>query len=97
MLMVPSEEVLCAAVELATRGASDAEWDELEALSAHFSVGHERVEVLEARAVAALRRGRAGEAVKKLEEAIEASSRAPTPMGERLARRLAEARRAAEP
>jgi tetratricopeptide (TPR) repeat protein len=95
MLMVPSEEVLCATVELATRGAEAAEWDDLEALSARFSVGHERIEVLEARACAALRRGRAGEAARKLEEAIEASSRAPNPMGERLARRLAEARSAA--
>jgi tetratricopeptide (TPR) repeat protein len=93
-LMVPSEAVMCAAVDLATRDASAAEWDELEQRSARYSIGQEHVEVLEMRAVAALRRGRAAEAAAQLGKALAASARIPNVMGARLRRRLEEARRA---
>jgi serine/threonine protein kinase/tetratricopeptide (TPR) repeat protein len=92
-LMVPSEAVMCAAVDLATRDADDAEWDELEARSARYSIGQEHIEVLEMRAVAALRRGRAAAAIRQLERAQGAATRIPNVMGARLRRRLAEARR----
>jgi serine/threonine protein kinase/tetratricopeptide (TPR) repeat protein len=94
-LMVPSEEVLCDAIAHALAGADEAAWDELEERAARFSVGQERIEVLEARAVAALRRGRASEAVARMERALALAERIPNAMGARLARRLAEAKAAA--
>jgi tetratricopeptide (TPR) repeat protein len=89
-LMVPSEEVLCAMIDLATREASDEEWDELEERSLRRSVGQERIEVLEARAVAAARRGRADEARRQLDKAIATAARIPNVMGDRLRRRQRE-------
>jgi hypothetical protein len=50
-LMVPSEEVLRDAIDLATRDATAADWDALEERAARYSVGQERIEVLEARAM----------------------------------------------
>lgn len=79
--MVPSEDVLCAAVELATQGASAAVWDALEESSALYSVGQERLEVLELRGLAALRGGRRDEAVTALEKAIAAAARISNVMG----------------
>jgi eukaryotic-like serine/threonine-protein kinase len=89
-LMVPSEEVLASMVDLATRDASGDEWDGLEARSAQFSVGQEQIEVLEARALAARRRGRFPEARAQLAKALDLASRIPNVMGARLARELAE-------
>jgi hypothetical protein len=57
-VMAPSEDVLCSMVDLATRDADDAEWDALEDRSLGCSIGQERIEVLEARGLWALRRGR---------------------------------------
>jgi tetratricopeptide (TPR) repeat protein len=95
MLMAPAEDVLCAAIELATRDATAAEWDALEERSARSSVGQERLEVLDLRALAALRRGRAEEAAAVLGRALAAAERIPNMMGPRLRRRreAAEARR----
>jgi eukaryotic-like serine/threonine-protein kinase len=92
-LMAPSEEVLCSMIELSIRDAGAAMWDELEARSARYSVGQEQIEVLEARALAALRRGRAESARLKLEQALDLASRIPNVMGSRLRRWLDEARR----
>jgi hypothetical protein len=87
-LMVPSEDVLCAMVELATRDATEVEWDQLESRSERFSVGQEQIEVVEARAIAAQRRGRAKDARGHLERALELGSRIPNAMAGRLRRRL---------
>ena len=89
-LMVPSEDVLCAMVELSTRDADAQAWDELIARSASCSVGQEHLEVLEARAIAAERRGRHEEARLGLERAIERAARIPNVMAGRLRRRLAQ-------
>lgn len=88
-LPVPSEEVLYTMIELSTRDASESEWDELEARSERFSIGQERLEVLEARALWALRRGRPAEAAQRLEAALECALKIPNSMGRRLARALA--------
>jgi tetratricopeptide (TPR) repeat protein len=87
-LQVPSEDVLCAMLELATREASAAEWDALEQRSAVFSVGQEHVEVLEARALSALRRGDHAAARAQLLRTIVAAARIPNVMGDRLRRAL---------
>ncbi|WP_441289970.1 serine/threonine-protein kinase [Sorangium sp. KYC3313] len=91
-LMVPSEEVLCAMIDLATqdRGAADdAAWDALVDRSAQSSVGQEHIEVLEIRAVTALRRGRLAAARAALSAALAASARIPNVMGDRLRRHAA--------
>jgi serine/threonine protein kinase/tetratricopeptide (TPR) repeat protein len=89
-LMVPSEEVLCAMLDLATRPAEPAEWDELEARSERSSVGQERIEVIETRAIALARRGQHREAREILARALNLAARIPNAMGGRLRRRLAE-------
>ncbi len=88
-LQVPSEHVLCAMIDLATRDADAAEWDALEERSALFSVGQEHIEVLEARALAALRRGNRSEARARILRAIAAAARILNGMGDRLRRALA--------
>jgi tetratricopeptide (TPR) repeat protein len=88
----PSDDVLCAMIDLATRDADDAAWDALVERSARLSFGQEHLEVLEARALAALRRGDAEEAHRRLETTILTAARIPNVMGARLARQLAAAR-----
>ena len=88
-LQVPSEHVLCAMIDLATRDADAAEWDALEERSALFSVGQEHIEVLEARALAALRRGNRSEAHARILRAVASAARIPNAMGDRLRRALA--------
>ena len=88
----PAEDVLCAMIELATSDAEEPAWDELEARSARLSFGQEHLEVLEARATAARRRGDAAAAHRQLEKAITAAARIPDVMGPRLARQLTETR-----
>jgi predicted ATPase len=91
----PAEEVFCAMIELATNpDTSDTAWDELEARSARYSIGQERIEVAETRGLWSLRRGRPDEAERRFQQAIALAARIPNAMGARLARRLAEARRA---
>jgi len=100
-LLLPSEEVLWVMVDLATRdpagpdaGLDEAAWDALEARSARDSVGQEHIEVLEARAVSSLRRGRADEARRAIARALGAADRIPNVMGARLRRRADEIARA---
>ena len=94
--MSPSEEVLCAMIELATGDACDAwvdidaAWEALEARSARASVGQEHIEVLEARALHAARLGHHERAMRQLDKAIAAASRIPNVMSERLRRRRGE-------
>ncbi|WP_437938112.1 protein kinase domain-containing protein [Sorangium sp. So ce341] len=83
--MTPAEEVLWSMIDLATRAASDEEWDELEQRSARH-LGQEQIEVIEARARARSRRGLDEQAKAALERAIEAAGRIPNVMRERLER-----------
>ncbi|MEP7124759.1 MAG: protein kinase [Byssovorax sp.] len=88
----PSDDVLCGMIELATSDADEAAWGELVERSARLSFGQEHLEVLEAHALAALRRGDAEEALRRLETTIAVAARIPNVMGPRLARQLAAAR-----
>lgn len=88
-LMVPSDEVLCAAVELSVTSGTDEQWDALEARSAEVSVGQERIEVIELRAAGAQRTERIQEARAHLERALALAKVIPNAMGLRLARRKA--------
>jgi eukaryotic-like serine/threonine-protein kinase len=89
-LMAPSEAVLFTMIELATRDASADAWDALEARSEHLSVGQERIEVVETRALAAQRRGRSDEARRHLQRALDLATHIPNAMSTRLQRRLRE-------
>lgn len=84
--MAPGDDALCAMIELATSDTDSATWDALEELSARVSFGQEHLEVLEARAVSALRRGDAEAALRQLEKVTRAAARIPNVMGERRAR-----------
>ncbi len=88
--MAPSEAVLFTMVELATHDAGVAEWNELEARSELVSVGQERIEVIETRALWSQRHGRAADARLHLQRAIDLAARIPNAMGARLRRRIAE-------
>jgi tetratricopeptide (TPR) repeat protein len=85
-LMVPSEEILCSMVELSIGDAGAEAWDALEARSALSSVGQERIEVIEARALAAARRGRREDARLALSRALALAATIPNVMGARLRR-----------
>jgi tetratricopeptide (TPR) repeat protein len=82
--MSPVEEAQWSMIDLATRDASAAEWDELEARSARVFAGQEQIEVIEARARALARRGHRAEARSVLERAIDAAGRIPNVMRRRL-------------
>jgi hypothetical protein len=80
----PSFEVLLALVDLSSRTAGPEEWDRLVERSRDASVEQEPIEVLEMRALAALRAGRAEEARRALAEARALAARIPTLMDGRL-------------
>lgn len=82
----PAIDVLCTMVEYASGDVDAAAWDALEARSAQFSIGQERIEVIEARAVSALRRGFVDEARRHIVRAIETARTIPNVMHERLER-----------
>ncbi len=82
----PSEEVLYAMVELATRAADGEAWRMLQQRSEQVSMEQEPLEVLELMALAALRRGERAEAVRLLEEALQRAARIPNVMEGRLRR-----------
>jgi hypothetical protein len=82
--------VLFTMVEIATSDVSADAWDALEARSERVSVGQERIEVIEARALAEQRRGRADEARRHLQRALDLAARIPNAMGARLRRRVRE-------
>lgn len=84
--LAPSEDVLCSMVELSTQGASDEAWEALLARSAEWSVGQEKIEVLEMAALAALRRGQIEAARGRAARALAAAAQIPNVMGERLGR-----------
>jgi tetratricopeptide (TPR) repeat protein len=80
----PSEEVLYAMVELATRDASAEAWRELQQRSAEVSVEQEPLEVLEMMARAASRRGEHQEAARILDQALQLAARLPNVMEARI-------------
>lgn len=88
-LTVPSEDVLCSMVELATSDADDAAWDALEERSStRFSVGQERIEVIEARGMVEARRGRLDAARSHYERAADLAGQIPNALRDRILRRL---------
>lgn len=87
-----SQDVLCSALELATRAASSTEWDEVEARSVLDSFGQEQIEVVEAHALWAVRRGDYYLAEQCLEKALQLASRVQTVMIPRLQIQLAAVR-----
>lgn len=82
--LLPSEEVLATMVDLATRQASEAEWDALVERSERESVEQESIEVLEMRALAARRAGEIAESQRCFELAMQLSTRIPNVMKQRL-------------
>jgi len=82
----PAIDVLCTAVEYACGDVNEAEWEALDARSAQFSIGQERIEVIEARAVSALRRGLLDDARRHFNRALDAARSIPNVMRERLER-----------
>jgi tetratricopeptide (TPR) repeat protein len=92
-ILSPSEDVLCAMVEIATTTPSLAAWDDIERRSVATSFGQEQIEVIEARALWARRSGDYAEAARCLEKALSLSNRIQTVMGPRLQRELAGMRR----
>lgn len=83
-ISAPSIDVICTAIEYATRDVDEAAWDALDARSARFSIGQERIEVIEVRAISALRRGRVDEAQQHFLRALDAARNIPNVMRERL-------------
>ncbi len=82
--LAPSEEVLSKMVDLATREASDLEWDQLIARSERESIEQEPIEVVEMRARAAQRLGKAEEARRYFEAALGLAERIPNLMAPRV-------------
>ncbi|MFO0756258.1 MAG: protein kinase [Byssovorax sp.] len=92
-LMTPPEDVLFHMVELSLAGGDAAAWDALEARAERAAGVEVRLEVLEGRALAALRRGRPDEARAHLERALGLARAVPSVLLSRLQRWLAEASR----
>lgn len=81
---MPSDAVLFDAVDLATRDATDEEWDAVLARSKEFSVQLEPMEVWAIRAMAAARRKRPDVARQALDHALKLAEITPTPMQSQL-------------
>ena len=77
---MPSDAVLRDAVELATRDAADAEWDDLLKRSQEFSSQFEPMEVYAIRGLAAARRNRNDVARHALDKALQLAEVTATPM-----------------
>ena len=84
-----SQEVLARMVDLATRDATEAEWQELLARSRTASIEQEPIEVQEMRGLAALRAGQRELAERALRAALRLSSSLPSVMEGRIRRELA--------
>ncbi len=83
-LLTPSEDVLAAMIDLSTRPSAPDEWEALLKRSLRDSLEQEPLEVLEMRALAALRSGERGEAQTAYRVALEMANRIPNVMVERL-------------
>ena len=76
-LLLPSEQVLATMVDLATRDATEAEWDALVQRSTRDSIEQEPIEVLELRALSLHRRGQTEAARRGFDEALALAARIP--------------------
>jgi tetratricopeptide (TPR) repeat protein len=89
-LLMPSEQVLLAMIDLCTRdelrAATDEEWKDLRARSDASSVEQELIEVVEMTALARLRRGQVAEARQGIAEALDLAVSIPNIMQTRLRR-----------
>jgi tetratricopeptide (TPR) repeat protein len=88
----PSQEVLRAMVDLATRSASDAEWQALLARSRQASVEQEPIEVQAMRGLAAFRAGQRETGERALRAALRLAASLPNVMEARLRRELSRLR-----
>jgi tetratricopeptide (TPR) repeat protein len=85
-LLLPSEQVLLALVDLCTRDATPEEWKELRARAAVSSVEQELIEVVEMTALARHGRGQVDEARQGMDEALSFAASIPNVMELRLRR-----------
>jgi tetratricopeptide (TPR) repeat protein len=85
-MLIPSEQVLLRVVDLCTRDATEAEWDELWARAQTTSVEQEPIEIAELAALALGRRGQTDRARRMLDEALSLAERIPNVMEKRLRR-----------
>jgi tetratricopeptide (TPR) repeat protein len=88
-VLTPSEEVLCDMVDLATREATQTEWQVLLERSSRDSVEQEPIEVADLYGTWALRRGRMDEAQRAFAEAARRAARIPNIMDRRVQQGLA--------
>src|SRR5712692_9656837 len=86
--LTPSQQVTLRMVDLATRDASDREWEELLDRSTRDSLEQEPIEVADVYGTWALRRGRIDEARRAFEEAAARAARIPNIMGARVKKGL---------
>lgn len=87
---MPADEMVLEMVELGARNASDAEWDALAARARAAELQPlEEVELIECRALSALRTGHLDQARRLLEGALALARQKPNLMSERVARKLA--------
>ncbi len=77
-MLVPAEDVLCCAVELALADADADSWARLGDRCAKLSVGQDQIELLAIRARAARGKGRMAEAARLFGEALELCQHIPT-------------------
>ncbi|HEY6909414.1 MAG TPA: protein kinase [Myxococcales bacterium] len=84
----PSEGILRAMVDLATRDSAVEDWEALLARSAHESMEQEPIEIADLYGTWALRRGKATEARRAFEEAAARAARIPNIMDERVRKGL---------
>jgi ATP/maltotriose-dependent transcriptional regulator MalT len=89
-----SEAVLAAAIDLATRDSSPAEWTELRERAAKESIEQEPIEIVELHALTALRLGRTAEAKAAFDDALAEARRIPNILEPRLLREREAASRA---
>jgi hypothetical protein len=86
----PPDAALLELVDLGSRNADDAEWDALEQRTERLELQpHEKIEMLEGRALCAYRRGLRSEAQKHFARALQLNARTPNLLGTRVARAYA--------
>lgn len=90
--LLPSEEVFYSMVDLASREASEGEWEALQAQASSCLAGQDMIEFLEMRARAAQRQGLHVVARQAFEDALEVAQRVPNVMRSRIERELAKLR-----
>lgn len=82
--LVPAEEVLVSMLDLATRNASGEDWDRLEQKAQEVLTGHDLIDFLERKALAALERSQLDDSARALAAALEVASKVPNVMRGRI-------------